>query len=200
VHIEQTPMQRLAKLDYELITILKRIDQGPPKVSMETLIHAVHNSESQSTVDDILSRTTDFIDLLKILANPRLTPSSVSPESASHGERHGPQNPRRNSCSTEFSDYDSIADSPTHESGSTNRSQYSSASPPAHHELDMPSLLLVLTVYIHLLRLHLIVLAHVYESLKELSKSENPHLRPVPGLGISFPMRKCIVSRSSFEC
>ncbi|KAF3763036.1 hypothetical protein M406DRAFT_331606 [Cryphonectria parasitica EP155] len=157
---EQTPMQRLSKLNYELITMLSRIDQGSPKITMKTLLRPSENSSTPSVVDDILHRTRDFIELLKLLAESCLPLSSPSPASASQSSTPTPPNRRRrNSLSSNLSDCDSITGSLTSSTGSPNPSPSAVTTPSPSLELDTPSLLAILTAHIHLLRLYILTYA-----------------------------------------
>lgn len=177
-HTEQTPLQRLAKLEYELVTFLVQFDKGQPKTVLKTLFGGQGNLLSPPAVDDILNRTTEFRDVLKLMAVSYLPPSGSSSEATGDDSIFDSEDTRRNSYSSIDSDYDSSSDS-------SNQLESSAPTPPPRHKLDTTSLLLVLSVYVHLLQLQLLVFTHLYGYLKELSESENPHLQPVLYLRIS---------------
>ncbi|KAI1209520.1 uncharacterized protein F4807DRAFT_467707 [Annulohypoxylon truncatum] len=178
VDTKQTPLQRLSKLDYDLITFLIRLDREPPRVILKTLFEGQGNPSSPTVVDDILNSTTEYLIILKLLNSCYLQSSGSPSVDASNDSRHSSHGSRRSSISSIYSDHDSTADSP-------HQSQPLASTPPSYHDLDTPSLLLVLSVYIHLLRLHLIVFTNIYGCLRELSESENPQLRPILRLSIS---------------
>lgn len=182
--VMQTPMQQLSKLDYDIITLIYQLDQGHPNLVMRILSEDASVS-SQSVVDNILKSTNTFADVLKRLRDSSLQPSTVSPTTDSNRSSSCSYDTTRTRRSDSYSsDCDSM-DSPN---------QLSPSTPPVHPELDTPSLLLVLTTYIRLLRLYSILFAGVYEHLKELSKRENPHLHPVAGLRMSgFPIGKVAI-------
>lgn len=188
---EQMPMQRLSKLDYELIAFIVQLDRGSPEETMSHLFKGHGNSLSPSRVDDMLNRTTEYIDILKVITVYDPTPSRSSREALSHSWRQGSVDSRRSSSSSmSSSSYESTTDLP---------SKSPSSAPPRRprRELDTPSLLLILSVYIRLLRIHLIVFTNLHDYLEELSESENPHLHSVLQLSISrFPLGKFGTARS----
>ncbi|KAK8038628.1 hypothetical protein PG993_007039 [Apiospora rasikravindrae] len=193
VHIETTPtpLQQLSKLDYDLITLSHRLNQSHPSLVMRTLAEE-EISSSPSAVDDILKGTTKFADVLKLLAESCLPPSTVLPSSAD-SHRSSSRSTTRTSRS---GSYTSDCDSSSCDRDSPNQS--SPSGQPAHQELDTPSLLLVITAYIRLLKIHSNVFAGIYQYIKELSERENPHLRPVAGLRMSgFPMGKIAPRRKT---
>ncbi|KAK0609997.1 hypothetical protein B0T17DRAFT_124603 [Bombardia bombarda] len=185
---EQTPMQRLSKLDHENITLRARLGEGPQKPTMKELILAGHMSSS--VVHQILNKTTEFIRVLELLADPGLPLLDASLASAGNISRHISQDRRPSSGSSPFSlDDDSFAGSPANHIDSTDPSS-SACNQSTHADLDTPSLLLVLITYMNLVQLYLIAFVHINRGLKELSQSDNPHLGPISGLAFSsFPMQ-----------
>lgn len=187
----QTPMQQLSKLDYELITLTHRLDQGQPKLVMKMLTGEETSSSpsSPSAIDDLLRWTAAFADVIKLLADSALPPPIVPPSSSRLRSRQGSYDSIQTSRSSNYSGYESSAadvESPI-DSPSSNLATL--------QELNMPSLLLVITAYTHLVNLYSIIFASVYEHLKEISRCDSPHLRPVTGLKVSgFPMGKEIIS------
>ncbi|ROW15155.1 hypothetical protein VPNG_03108 [Cytospora leucostoma] len=187
----ETPIQRLLNIDYRLITLLERLDKGLPNVTMDTLVSPIDESKSPTpAVDDILNSTREYIDILKILAGIYLQSTSCSVTPGSRGPNTSPSD-QRPSDPTRTSGNDSIAESPADTVSSSIPSPPSSRSVQAGLSLDTPSLLLILTTYIHILRLYLIISAHIHQYLKEVAESNDPNLCPVPGLSFSsFPIRK----------
>lgn len=204
VDAKQVPMQKLSILDYELLTTLNKLEQGPPQVTMEMLVDADANSSSGSALEEILGRTMEFIEVLKLLADSCLRSSSTSSVDTSHGLLHDSDGAsRRSSCSSTYSEYDSNSESDNHGINSKDGSR----TPPAsaqltRDELDTPALLLVLTAYVRVLRLHVIMFVHFYEYLRDISEKKPPHLQPGLGLGGSlgnFPIRMSAVINSKSQ-
>ncbi|KAK3318697.1 hypothetical protein B0H66DRAFT_640050 [Apodospora peruviana] len=203
--IGPTCPQRLSKLDYELITMLNQLGQeSSPKPDMKWLVMPANPSSSQSVAHQILDKTTEFIDVIGLMANihppppPSTTcipPAAAPSNKLSSRVSHGGSRDAHISLSP-FSDYedeDSITSSPTTDYVDYAVNNDTPHGPPAaqqQHELDTPSLLMVMIAYMRLVQLYLIVFANVNGHLKELSQSDDPHLGPVPGLAFSnFPMQ-----------
>ncbi|KAI0450749.1 hypothetical protein F5B21DRAFT_416597 [Xylaria acuta] len=184
---EQTPIQRLSQLDYELIALRVKLEQAVPEVIMQTLFEGTGKNDSpcSSVMNEILRKTTDFVDILSCLSK------SCAPEMelSSHSPTHSSYNSiRRQSSSTSlssYSAYDSDASASTGQGTNTPQLTLPSTSDRVHVELDTPALLLILAIYGRLLGIYLIVFAHIYEYLRAISESDNPRLRPVSGLSIS---------------
>ncbi|TGJ81687.1 hypothetical protein E0Z10_g7080 [Xylaria hypoxylon] len=182
---EQTYMQRLSQLDYELISLRGRLEQGVPQVIMQSLFEGTGkgNSSHSSVMNDILGGTTEFVDILSCLSKtlaPEIEPSSHSSTHISDSSSR-----RRSSSWSSSSSYDSDAADSTRRVINTPQLTLPSASEAADIELDTPALLLILASYGRLLRIYLIMFSHIYEHLRTISESDNPHMRPVLGLSIS---------------
>lgn len=184
VQDKDTPLQQLSRVDYNLITLLSRLDKGRPQVDMDRLVSPLDPSKASTpAVDDILNRTREFVDVLKLLSEHQ--PSSPS----SPGE--SPQNPPRAKSLCGRSDDEASTDSPSDSVCSTIPSPALIPSVRPMPALDTGSLIAVLSTYIRVLHLHLIIFAHIYDYLKEVSESGDPVLCPVPGLSFcTFPIRK----------
>lgn len=160
---------------------------SPPNVGMDTLVSPVDASKSSApAVDDILNRTREFVDVLKLLSAHQ--PSSPSTRG---GSRQNPPRPRP-LRGTSDDNTDSVC--------STILSPAPVSS--AHHisALDTGSLIAVLSSYIRVLHLHLVIFAHIHDHLKELSESDDPVLCPVPGLSFcTFAIRKSRPSQPMYR-
>ncbi|KAI0547649.1 hypothetical protein F4679DRAFT_553581 [Xylaria curta] len=181
---EQTAVQRLSQLDYELIALRAKLEQEVPEVIMQTLFEGTGNGDSpcSSVMSDILRKTTDFVDVLSCLSKPCAPEIELSSHSSTYSSV---DSRRRGSSFSSCSDYDSDAADSTRQATNTPQVAFSSTFEPAHAELDTPALLLILASYGRLLRIYLIIFSHIYEYLRTISESDNPHLRPVSGLSIS---------------
>ncbi|KAI1132428.1 hypothetical protein F5Y10DRAFT_208032 [Nemania abortiva] len=149
-------IHRLSGTNLSLIAQLSRIDQGPPGVTLDMLISRLDESDPSSTspVEDMLSSTREFIQVLEVV--------SGGPASSS-----GPSSPGRVSNSNS-------SESPTNLSSKTldgNRS------------VDITTLLLVLSCYVQVLRLYVILFSHLHQFLQEIAESDDPTLCPLPDMG-----------------
>ncbi|KAI0808887.1 hypothetical protein GGR55DRAFT_689813 [Xylaria sp. FL0064] len=162
---------RLSKLDYELIALRAELEQGGPEAIMQTLFEGTGKDDSpcSSVMNDILGKTTDFVDVLSCLSKA----CAPEIELSSYGSVRSSANSRRRSTAS------------TRQAINTSQLTFPSTSRRAHVELDTPALLLILATYSRLLGIYLIVFSHIYEYLREISESDNPHLRPVSVLSIS---------------
>ncbi|KAG8165899.1 hypothetical protein KVR01_004451 [Diaporthe batatas] len=185
-----SPLQQLSRLDYELVTLLTVLDKGRTHVTMDTLISPIDESKSSKpAVDEILNRTREFVDVLEAFSGPA---SSAAPRMSQNSFKHRSYPADTSRGSVEM-DHDTPSDSSSQSltSGSSSPSSFlgnSDSQPTA--VLDSTSLLAILTVYIRVLRLHLVIFANVYDLLKETSESDDRVLCPVPGLNFSsFPIQ-----------
>ncbi|KUI55573.1 Pyrimidine pathway regulatory protein 1 [Cytospora mali] len=194
VELNETPMQRLSNIEYKLITLLGRLDKGSPNVTLATLVSPIDGSRP-SVIDDILNSTREYINVLEVMAGTCFSFSAVSMTPEPRGfnfSSHARQN----------SDWSSTSGVNSSVSADTISSIMPSRPPSlnAHGGLkfDTPSLLLILTTYIYILRLYLIISAHICEYMIEVSRSDDPTLCPIPGLSFSnFPIRKATQSLSA---
>jgi hypothetical protein len=183
---DQTPIQQLSQLDYELIILRAKLEQAAPEVMMHALFEGTGKGDSScsSVMNDILGKTMHFVDILSRLSKACILEIELSSRTSTHSS----YNSNRRSSSTSLSIYSAhdsdAAASPRQE---TNNPQLTSSpkSENAHVELDTPALLLILASYSRIIGIYLIVFSHIYEHLKTISESDNPHLRPISGLSIS---------------
>ncbi|KAJ8132227.1 hypothetical protein O1611_g1398 [Lasiodiplodia mahajangana] len=77
-------IHRLSSTNLSLISQLNRISQGPPKVTLDMLISKSDESDPSSTspVENMLSATHEFIEVLEALSR-KTTPSTTSSSSSS---------------------------------------------------------------------------------------------------------------------
>lgn len=113
VHTNETPMQRLSRLDYELISILTQHDKRWPEEFPEAPNEAKALLAYPPIMDQALARTTDFVNLLKGLVDSSSFTSIALQGSQRHDSIHGSGNMRRNSVAISDSEYDSSGDSET---------------------------------------------------------------------------------------
>ncbi|KAI2473348.1 hypothetical protein F4781DRAFT_188887 [Annulohypoxylon bovei var. microspora] len=172
-------VQRLSKMNLNLATILGRIGQGSPKVTLEFLVSPC-NDYSATPIHSITDGTREFIDILRALLGatrrPTTSSSSEGPSPRSQGlESNGNGNISATSG-------DSFPNLQVYSlAAASTPPMLTSANEPAT-TLDATTLLLILTSYIHVTRLFLIIFAHTYECLREISKSDKPSLCAIPGI------------------
>lgn len=183
---EQTLIQRLPQLDYELIAVHTKLELAAPEVIMQTLFEDTGKSSSScsSVMNEILRKTTDFVDILSRLSRS-CTPETELPFRGP--TRSSYDNFRRRSSSTSSggrSAYDSDGSASTGERTNASRLNLLPTADRVHVKLDTPALLLILAIYGRLLAIYLVVFADIYEYLRAVSGSDNPHLRPFLALSI----------------
>ena len=164
----ETYTQRLSSINSDLITQLRRISQGPFTMTLERLIRPEiesHCDLSANRARDIVKGTYEFIQVLKLLADQYLLPTTKSPSEA---------------CSLR-------------ESSSSTSTLFESMSPrstvgrnPPITTSDPATSLLILTCYIHLLRVYILLFESIGSLLKQVADSEEPSLQPAPGLSFSY--------------
>lgn len=180
----QRPLQTISRLDYELVITLNHLERETSGISTKTLFDDNRDLSFASTMDQTLTGTRDFVDALKLLVGPQPSMSPTYSNSRGNGSNYGSQRARRNSLSSIEPEYDSSNDSDTHDVHSPDGSRTSSCDQTSRPELDMPSLLSILVVYIRFLRLYLVIFRQIYENLKGLSERGNPQIQlmPVPSI------------------
>ncbi|KAI0884764.1 uncharacterized protein GGS22DRAFT_146690 [Annulohypoxylon maeteangense] len=171
-------IQRLSKINLNLVTILSRVCQGSPHVSLNTLMSPA-NDYSSSLIYSITDGTREFIDILRALAGATRRPPSSSSNGTSPGSQGSESSRNRNipttpqGCFSNSQVYSLTLANPNPVFTPTNEPTTT---------LDATTLLLLLTSYIHVTRLFLIVFAHTYECLREISNSDKPSLCAIPGV------------------
>ncbi|KAI1461070.1 hypothetical protein F4805DRAFT_312821 [Annulohypoxylon moriforme] len=180
-------IQRLSKMNLHLATILGCIGQGAPKVTLKTLI-SPSNDYASTPVYNVTDGTREFIDILRALSGAIRRPATSPPC----------EDPSPRSQESECSGNGNIATTSGESFQNCPEDNLALSNPPAMFTqtnepaniLDATTLLLILTSYIHVTRLFLIIFAHVYECLREISKSDKPSLCAIPGVDFGdFPLQ-----------
>jgi hypothetical protein len=174
--------EQLSKVNLKLVSLLKHIARGPPYVTFKTLIDVVcgeAGSPSEPTpLEEILNNTRHYLDVLSLIAKlPRSSPNSAFDTSST------PAGYASTSASTPLSHDDSMQ-------GSESSEQLSDMAV-CHTQVDSSVLLLLLTCYIHTLRLHVALFWHIQQYIQAVSETDHRTIHPLPGLyGFSnFPLR-----------
>ncbi|TGO60964.1 hypothetical protein BCON_0031g00420 [Botryotinia convoluta] len=198
---EENIVKRLAKTNLDLVSLLSQINQGNPKAIVEMLVEPINEAKSPRTrLDDILNSTRDFLQSLSLLAGSSSRPSVSPPQSfsdthlssdpASNTIRPGHQKTHKNYANALSETDKSSTTSPADSSPSSTDTALSTSNTKTGPELDVTLLLLILTSYMHLLRLYEVLFSHIHGFLTEISDSDDPSLCPLPGLSIfSFPLQ-----------
>jgi hypothetical protein len=195
---KQTPLQTISRLDYELVITLAHLEREPSEGLTKTLFDNNGDLSFALTMDRTLTGTTDFVNALKLLVGPQPSMSPKSLNSRGDGLKYGSQRARRNSLSSIESEYDSSDDSDAHDIDLPHGPRTASCDQTSCQELDTPSLLSILVVYIRFLRLYLAIFQQIYEHLKELSERGSLQIQPMSVPSISnLPIRKSLRFRLS---
>ncbi|KEY72629.1 hypothetical protein S7711_11028 [Stachybotrys chartarum IBT 7711] len=176
---EQTLMQRVSRLDYDLITILGRIGSTPQDSIFKPLLGQQEAHRCTMGVDSMLNATREFIDVLGQITDICLPLSPEASLGLNQPSRQDAHDTRWSVYSSNCSDFNSVASPSSEEIDLTDQ-----PSPQKRQELDASSLLSILNVYIRLLRLYVMVFTELHDYLKKLSKGENPQINPVAGFSV----------------
>ncbi|KAI0378983.1 hypothetical protein F5Y04DRAFT_138304 [Hypomontagnella monticulosa] len=169
--IIELDVRMLSKINLELAIQLAQIKKEPRKLTLDMLITSRDKSHVSvpSPVDSILNVTREFLETLRP-SQPLLRMRSS--ETPRVNFRHLPP---------EHSDGDGVQSAP--------RNLQSPVSLPASTpvddggaKLDTTVFLLVLNSYVQILRLYIILFAHIQDFLQEIFESDHPCLSPVPGV------------------
>ncbi|KAK4112820.1 hypothetical protein N656DRAFT_779052 [Canariomyces notabilis] len=207
--------EELSSINHDLVTQLSRMTQGPPYMTMKTLIMPqcecaggqgsdVTETALSRPIDDIFNTTRRYLDVVTRIAGPsarfmprRSFPVPASGASASNGSisTSSPSESSDLSSSSDDSSQssaDTIPPSTTTDTSSTRFDNPGLGPLGNHRKVDSATLLLILICYVHVLRLHVALFAHAYEYFLLLSQSGNSTIDPIPGLcGLgNFPVRK----------
>ncbi|XXG94031.1 hypothetical protein Hte_000282 [Hypoxylon texense] len=164
---------RLSITNIKLLTQLGRVELGSPRVNLDMLITRSDESDPSTTtpIDDILSGTREFISVLEDLSQTSrssTTPSIVG--DTPYGLETSLENTR----------------SSVSPSGSSARVASSGHTP----ALNVTTQLLILSCYVHILRLYVVLFAHIHQFLEEIANSDDPTLCAIPDLGFgNFPLQ-----------
>ncbi|KAI1312055.1 hypothetical protein F5Y03DRAFT_263122 [Xylaria venustula] len=155
-YASESHVHRLSSINLSLVSQLSQIDQGPPKVTLDMLISGSDESDPSSTspVEDMLSITRRFIEILEALSHESAL--ATTPTSSESGSDSNSSEPR-------------LGISSEHLCG--NRS------------VDTTTLLLVLSCYVQVLRLYVILFAHIHQYLVKLTENGTATLCPLPNMG-----------------
>lgn len=207
-----THMEMLTSINLKLITQLRQVTL--PHTNINVLINhpTAGNPEpcTTSTFERILNLTQEFINILDVIVGsphtshvPRTPLATEATPIAWIGGVYGGYASGSEGAST--SAYDSEINSP---SESSNTTQYSPASasmspqvsspatyfdndmatPTAKPTTDSASVLLIITCYVHILRLHVVLFWHLQQDLEPTSDGDNMH--GVCRFG-NLPLRTC---------
>lgn len=203
---EETIIQRLAKTNLDVVSLLSRIDKGTPTAIVEMLVQPIDEMKSPRTrLDDILNSTRDFLQALSLLAGSSGRPSAISPRSSSdivlsanptsNTIRPDLQNSNKDYADTRSRVDESNKSSPFHSSSSSIHSALSDSDSQTYSNYDFATSLLVLTCHVHLQRLHEILFSQIHGFPTEISDSDDPSLCSLPELSFcNFPLRKSCAS------
>lgn len=187
-----THAQRLSRINLDLVTLLGRIDQGSPRISLDTLMRPPEGSDnfSLTPIYDVLNSTRDYIEVLSTLSGKNDVSAITLSPSATRPGRSGPNaNTNSNRRVSGVRGRSSLL-SPEYNHATANPPLVLATGCEPKPNLDAATLLQVLTSYIYIAQLYLIIFAHAYEDLLELSGTDEPYLCPVPGVGFSdFPLQ-----------
>ncbi|KAK8037542.1 hypothetical protein PG991_000888 [Apiospora marii] len=191
-------MEMLTSINLELVTQLKQVTQS--QINLNILINqttAGNNSEitTTSTFERILNLTQEFINILNVVAGAPNTPhtplaAQVPQMTTWIGGAYGGYASGSESASN--SAYDSEINSPSDNSSITHYSPASAsmspqmpsptafidndvATPTANPNTDSATVLLIITCYVHILRLHVVLFWHVQHDLQPTSDADKSH-------------------------
>ncbi|KAF2795004.1 hypothetical protein K505DRAFT_374215 [Melanomma pulvis-pyrius CBS 109.77] len=181
-NIEQTPLQQISKLDCAVVTLLERLDVELPKEKDGTAFQQGEDVSLPLIVDDTVAKTIEYLEIVK-----QLTDSVVLTSCTSRSSGFDPHNMRWSSYSSSPPDHNLDKNYDSDDLNSCGETSDSASTAPKFPELETASLLLVLLVYVHLLRLHLRLFASMHEYLLQVLESGNSHLRPTSIPSMSSP-------------
>ncbi|KAI0379119.1 hypothetical protein F5Y04DRAFT_290583 [Hypomontagnella monticulosa] len=182
---------QLSSINLKLLTQLNRITQGPPLVKIDMLVTKSDESDPSSStpIDDILNGTREFVDGLELLSRslrPSAAPSSSSNSPyGSEAAIESPDRGRSGSSDQDFSSTSASSSLPSTDSSSGRKTCNGRSS-----VLDVATQLLILSCYVHVLRLYVVLFAYIHRFLREIADSDDPTLCPIPDLGFgNFPLQ-----------
>ncbi|KAI0850123.1 hypothetical protein F5Y00DRAFT_260854 [Daldinia vernicosa] len=186
--ISESETQRLAKINLDLVKLLDQIGRGSPEISLDTLVAPIDQLDdfSGTQIHSVLFSSREFVDVISTLSDANRTPAAItshgsSPRTPESGPVSNISGSTRGRNSPHSSEYGRTLASPSLVSTIGNRPK---------RRLDSATLMHILISYIHITQLYLIIFTHCYEALLEISKSDVPSLRELPGLDFgSFPLQ-----------
>lgn len=201
----QSYTEELSRINLDLATQMARMAKGPPHINLKTLIapdcgKANPSGAITTPVEDILTTTRHYLDVLGLVvgtSRPWLPSTLNPPPPGGPGINPGLYVSASRSSSTSSSTSTSASSTVSHEEDAWSAESPATSTQPSsvggpQPQVDTSTLLLVLTCYIHILRLHVALFAHIREYLQLVSESEDRTINPLPGLcGFdNFPLRK----------
>ncbi|KAI1388370.1 uncharacterized protein F4822DRAFT_244055 [Hypoxylon trugodes] len=186
IHIEQ----RLSKINLNLVTLLSRISQGPPTVTVSMLVSAADGSTNRTLapIHCVLTNTREFVDILSVLSEANQPPTASQLSNGCPPRIRGPRS-SNDACSPTSINENSLY-LPGDSLALVDTSPLSTLDGESATDLDAPTLMLILTSYIHITRLYLIIFTHCHEFLESIARSEDAYLCPIPGINFSdFPLQ-----------
>ncbi|KAK5652235.1 hypothetical protein OQA88_10732 [Cercophora sp. LCS_1] len=191
--ITQSHIEELSRINLDLASQMARMAKGPPHVNLKTIIapdcsKANPSGAMTTPVEDLLATTRHYLDVLGLItgtSRPWL-PITLNPPPTNNSGRFmstgcsTASSALSTSASSAASSHEESQDSWSAKSPSTATQPSSAAS--AQSPLDTSTLLLVLLCYIHILRLHVALFAHIRVYLQFVSESEDRTINPLPGL------------------
>ena len=175
-------MEELSTINLNLVKQLKRMEL--PHVTLKTLIESHAGPSATTPLEEILNITRCYQDVLSLI---------VAPPRSSHSLTSNAPKP-----SESYSGYASTSTSTSISPDDSSQASYSS--PPSTQPIgisapksqpDGATQLLVLICYVHVLKLHVALFAHIQHYLQAISETDERTLNPLPRLsGFSnIPLR-----------
>ncbi|KAF4629399.1 hypothetical protein G7Y89_g8749 [Cudoniella acicularis] len=161
-HARKTYTQRLSRINSQLSRISQL--QGTFTINLDMLLESAaagpHRGHVANPVGDIMKSTYEFLQVLKLLADQHLRPTPK-------------MSPGQESTTLTSPLFDPISP------------KYTMSSSPPFTSSDPTTSLLILTCYIHLLRVYVLLFESICSFLKQVADSDEPYLQPVSGLSFS---------------
>ncbi|KAI0471289.1 hypothetical protein F4859DRAFT_114323 [Xylaria cf. heliscus] len=150
----ETCLHRLSRTNLSLISQLGRVDRGSPDVTLDMLITRSDESDP--------STTSPVEDILRCTREFIEALEAIS-------RKPGPSTPLPQSAAASARSESSSSTGPENLEGS--------------RSVDVTILLLALSCYVQVLRLYVVLFAHIHQFLQEIANSEDPTLCPLPDMG-----------------
>ncbi|TGO40972.1 hypothetical protein BHYA_0028g00130 [Botrytis hyacinthi] len=155
---EETIVQRVAKTNLDLVSLLCRIDKGTPTAMVEMLVEPIDETKSPRTrLDDILNITRDFLQALSLLAGSSGRPSAssfrsssgtvLSPNPTSNTTRPDLQKGNKDYADTASGTDESSTSSPVDSCSTSIHSTLSNYDSQTYSKYDFATSLLILTCH-----------------------------------------------------
>ncbi|KAI2783063.1 hypothetical protein F4815DRAFT_491698 [Daldinia loculata] len=186
--ISESDTQRLAKINHDLVKLLDQIGRGSPEISLDTLVALIDTSDdfSGTQIHNVLGSSREFVDVICTLSDANRSPAAItshgsSPRTPESGPGSNISGSTRGHNFPHSSEYGRTLATPSLVSTIGNRPKRC---------LDSATFMHILISYINITQLYLIIFTHCYEALLEISKSDVPSLRELPGMDFgTFPLQ-----------